>query len=36
MKHLAADDHYSGLYFMRPDDLGRTWTRPAAIPVNAG
>ena len=32
MKHLAADDHYSGLYFMRTDDLGRTWTRPAAIP----
>ncbi len=32
MKHLAADDHYSGLYFMRTDDLGQTWTRPAAIP----
>ena len=32
MKHLAADDHYSGLYFMRTDDLGKTWTRPTAIP----
>ena len=32
MKHLSADDHYSGLYFMRTDDLGQTWTRPAAIP----
>ncbi|NUQ62093.1 MAG: exo-alpha-sialidase [Pirellulales bacterium] len=32
MKHLAADDHYSGLYCMRTDDLGRTWTRPVAIP----
>jgi hypothetical protein len=27
-KHLAADDHYSGLYFMRSDDLGKTWTKP--------
>lgn len=32
MKHLAADDHYSGLYFLRTDDLGKTWTRPVAIP----
>jgi hypothetical protein len=32
LKHLAADDHYSGLYFMRTDDLGQTWTRPVAIP----
>ncbi len=32
MKHLAADDHYSGLYFMRTDDLGLTWSLPLAIP----
>lgn len=32
LKHLAADDHYSGLYFARTDDLGLSWTRPAAIP----
>ncbi len=32
MKHLAADDHYSGLYFIRTDDLGGTWTRPVTIP----
>lgn len=32
MKHLVANDHYSGLYFMRTDDLGRTWTKPVAIP----
>lgn len=31
-KHLAADDHYSGLYFLRTDDLGRTWTGPTEIP----
>jgi hypothetical protein len=31
-KHLSADDHYSGLYFLRTDDLGKTWTRPAEIP----
>lgn len=32
LKHLVADDHYSGLYFARTDDLGKTWTKPAAIP----
>ena len=32
LKHLAADDHYSGLYWMRTDDLGKTWKRPTAIP----
>lgn len=32
MKHLAADDHYSGLYVMRTDDLGKTWTGPTEIP----
>lgn len=31
LKHLAADDHYSGLYYIRSDDLGQTWTRPVAI-----
>lgn len=31
-KHLAADDHYSGMYFMRTDDLGKTWTGPTEIP----
>ena len=31
LKHLAADDHYSGLYSMRTDDLGRTWTKPWEI-----
>lgn len=31
-KHLAASDHYSGLYFLRTDDLGKTWTRPIEIP----
>lgn len=31
-KHLAASDHYSGLHFMRSNDLGRTWSAPAAIP----
>jgi hypothetical protein len=27
-KHLAADDHYSGLYYMTTADLGKTWTGP--------
>jgi len=27
-KHLRASDHYSGLYFMRTNDLGVTWTAP--------
>lgn len=31
-KHLSADDHYSGLYFLCTDDLGKTWTRPTEIP----
>ena len=31
-KHLIADDHYSGLYFMRTDDLGKTWSGPTEIP----
>jgi hypothetical protein len=31
-KHLVADDHYSGLYFLRTDDLGKTWTGPTEIP----
>jgi hypothetical protein len=26
-KHLKADDHYSGLYVLRTDDLGKTWSR---------
>ncbi|MFN8708179.1 MAG: hypothetical protein ACK50J_15990, partial [Planctomyces sp.] len=25
-KHLSADDHYSGMYFLRTDDLGKKWT----------
>src|SRR5215211_9206235 len=31
-KHLHASDHYSGLYFMRSDDLGATWTKPEMPP----
>lgn len=31
-KHLAADDHYSGMYYFRTDDLGRTWRGPTVIP----
>lgn len=31
-KHLTASDHYSGLYMMRTDDLGATWTGPTEIP----
>jgi len=31
-KHLAADDHYSGLWYLRTDDLGKTWTGPTEIP----
>lgn len=27
-KHLGVSDHYSGLYFMRSDDGGTTWTPP--------
>jgi len=32
LKHLAADDHYSGLYVSRTDDLGQTWSAPVAVP----
>ena len=31
-KHLIADDYYSGLWVMRTDDLGKTWTGPLEIP----
>jgi len=31
-KHLAASDHYSGLWTMRSDDLGKTWTGPTEVP----
>lgn len=31
-KHLEASDHYSGLYFLRTDDMGRTWSGPTEIP----
>lgn len=31
-KHLTADDHYSGLWVMRTDDLGQTWSGPREIP----
>jgi hypothetical protein len=31
-RHLHTSDHYSGLYFMRSDDLGATWTSPE-LPV---
>jgi hypothetical protein len=31
-KHLVVSDFYSGLYFMRTDDLGKTWTGPVEIP----
>jgi hypothetical protein len=31
-KHLVVSDYYSGLYFMRTDDLGATWTGPTEIP----
>ena len=30
-KHLIADDYYSGLWVMRTDDLGKTWTGPVEI-----
>ena len=29
---LAASDFYSGLYYMRTDDLGATWCGPSEIP----
>ena len=31
-KHLRTSDHYSGLYVMRSDDLGRTWSEPDLPP----
>jgi hypothetical protein len=31
-KHLVADDHYSGLWMLRTDDLGKTWRGPTEIP----
>ncbi|NCO42368.1 MAG: sialidase [Armatimonadetes bacterium CG_4_10_14_3_um_filter_66_18] len=31
-KHLGTSDHYSGLYSMRTDDGGTTWTEPALPP----
>lgn len=31
-KHLMIDDFYSGMYYMRTNDLGKTWTGPLAIP----
>lgn len=31
-KHLALDDHYSGLWSLRTDDLGGTWAPPQERP----
>jgi len=31
-KHLQVSDYYSGLWTMRTDDLGETWTGPTEIP----
>lgn len=31
-KHLKVSDHYSGLYWMWSDDLGKTWTKPEGPP----
>lgn len=31
-KHLMIDDFYSGMYYMRTDDLGKTWKGPIEIP----
>lgn len=31
-KHLQVSDFYSGLYALRSDDLGKTWTGPTEIP----
>lgn len=31
-KHLTADDHYSGMWFLRTDDLGEKWSGPTEIP----
>lgn len=31
-KHLGVSDHYSGMYYLRTNDLGKTWTGPTEIP----
>jgi hypothetical protein len=31
-KHLKVSDYYSGLWVMRTDDFGETWTGPTEIP----
>lgn len=31
-KHLKVSDYYSGMWTMRTDDLGASWTGPAEIP----
>ena len=31
-KHLEADDHYSNTFVLRTNDLGRTWSKPEAVP----
>lgn len=31
-RHLNISDYYSGLYAMRTNDLGKTWTEPKEIP----
>src|SRR5690606_568307 len=31
-KHLVVSDFYSGLYYMRTDDLGKSWSGPTEIP----
>lgn len=31
-KHLGVSDHYSGMYFLRTNNLGQTWTGPTEIP----
>jgi hypothetical protein len=30
-KHLVVSDFYSGMYYMRSDDLGKSWTGPTEI-----
>jgi hypothetical protein len=31
-KHLKVSDYYSGMWVMRTDDLGKTWTGPTEVP----
>jgi hypothetical protein len=31
-KHLVVSDFYSGMYYMRTNDLGKTWIGPVEIP----